>query len=375
MQQSNQINRNYMAVLVVLAIIYTLYFAQSLIIPIVFSAFVALLLNPLVAILKKCLIPRPISAVVLLLLLIAPFSFLTAELVEPAQKWAKLIPKMSVQLTEQLDTLSDEFAEHEKQALEEVKQQKEKEAGFDFFGWFSSDEETPALPPPVQENAVKERIKQGGIEVIVSILGNAPVILAQWLASIILILFLLIYGPSLFNVVKNEFPFVRDKQQMASLANKIQGTLSRYILTISVINAALGMLTALAFSLLGVEDALLWGALVALFNFVPYVGSLLSIGILCLAGAVQYEFSLLALMPASIFLGLNIIESQFVTPTVLGNNMQVNPLVIIIWLFILGWMWGILGVLLAVPILVCIKLILGEAGASPHWLRLIEARH
>ena len=161
---------------------------------------------------------------------------------------------------------------------------------------------------------------------------------------------------------------------MASIANKIQQVLSRYIVTISVINALLGMVTALAFSIAGVEDALLWGVLVALFNFVPYVGSLISVSILCLAGLVQYEPSLLAMLPASIFLGINIIESQFITPTVLGNKMNVNPLVIIFWLSILGWMWGILGVLLAVPMLVCIKLILGETGMAPHWAKLIEAK-
>lgn len=360
--------------LVGLAIVYTLYFAQSLLIPIVFSVFIALLLNPLVALLKRCYVPRPVSAIVLLALLITPFTFLTNELVEPAQKWAKLIPKMTVQLSEQIDSLSDEFAEHEQRAIEEVKQQEEEESGFNFFGWFSDDEETPEPAPQAQENAVKERIKQGGIEVVIAVLGNAPVILAQWLASIILILFLLIYGPAVFDVVTNEFPVIKNKQQMASIANKIQQVLSRYIVTISVINALLGMVTALAFSIAGVEDALLWGVLVALFNFVPYVGSLISVSILCLAGLVQYEPSLLAMLPASIFLGINIIESQFITPTVLGNKMNVNPLVIIFWLSILGWMWGILGVLLAVPMLVCIKLILGETGMAPHWAKLIEAK-
>lgn len=376
MQHSDHTQHNplYLRTLVGLAIIYTLYFAQSLLIPIVFSVFIALLLNPLVALLKGCYVPRPVSAIVLLALLITPFSFLTNELVEPAQKWAKLIPKMTVQLSDQIDSLSDEFAEHEQRANEEVKQQEQEESGFNFFGWFSDDEETPEPAPQIQENAVKERIKQGGIEVLVSVLGNAPVILAQWLASVILILFLLIYGPAVFKVVTNEFPVIKNKQQMASIANKIQQVLSRYIVTISVINALLGMATALAFSIAGVEDALLWGVLVALFNFVPYVGSLISVSILCLAGLVQYELSLLAMLPASIFLGINIIESQFITPTVLGNKMNVNPLVIIFWLSILGWMWGILGVLLAVPMLVCIKLILGETGTAPHWAKLIEAK-
>ncbi|GAA0854628.1 AI-2E family transporter [Aliiglaciecola litoralis] len=379
-EQTSQPNKTkttasvYLRVLLGLAALYTLYLAQSLLIPIVFSVFIALLLSPLVRSLQAIYIPRPIAAFVLLFLLIAPFTFLANELAEPAEKWVKLLPKISVHLTEKIDSLSEEFAEQEQQAKQEVKaQKKEEDSGFDFFGWFSDDDEEEAPPQNETQNVVKERIKQGGIEVLVSVLSNAPIIMAQLLASIILIVFLLIYGPALFNVFVQDFPHVKNKQGMIEMVDDIQRVLSQYIATISVINALLGLATAAAFSLLGIQDALLWGALVAFFNFVPYVGSLFSLAILCLAGAVQFGIEPMALLPASVFIVINIIESQFVTPTVLGKRMQVNPLVIILWLLILGWLWGILGVLLAVPVLVCIKLVIERVGILSHWLKLIEA--
>ncbi|MFA3793198.1 AI-2E family transporter [Aliiglaciecola sp. SL4] len=357
--------------LLILAIFYTLYFAQSLLIPLVFTMLTALLLSPLVNFLKKLHIPRPISAVVLLVMLVAPFSFLGAQLAEPAQKWAQLVPKLSVQLSEQIDSMSDAFSKHEALAKKQAEESKEKSA-FSFFGWFEDD--TPEPTPNAEQNVVKEHIKQGGIEMLLSVLGATPTFIGQLLASLILILFLLIFGPSLFSVFIHDFPIVKNKKRTVFLVTKIQQTLSRYIVTISIINSALGLSTAATFYFLGVQDALLWGALVALLNFVPYVGSVISLIILCLAGTVQFGFELIALMPSGVFLILNILESQFITPAILGRNMQVNPLVIILWLLILGWLWGILGVLLAVPILVCIKLTIAQIGIFPHWLKLIEAK-
>ncbi|WP_342807786.1 AI-2E family transporter [Alteromonas sp. M12] len=357
--------------LLILAVFYTLYFAQSLLIPLVFTVLTALLLSPLVTLFKKVHIPRPISAVVLLVMLVAPFSFLGAQLAEPAQKWAQLVPKLSVQLSEQIDSMSEAFSKHETLAKKQVDENNEK-SGFSFFGWF--EEETPEPTPNLEQNVVKEHIKQGSIEMLLSVLGATPTFIGQLLASLILILFLLIFGPSLFTVFIEDFPIVKNKKRTVFLVTKIQQTLSKYIVTISIINSALGLSTAAILHFLGVQDALLWGSLVALLNFVPYVGSLISLIILCLAGTVQFGFELIALMPSAVFLILNIVESQFITPAILGRNMQVNPLVIILWLLMLGWLWGILGVLLAVPILVCIKLTIAQIGVLPHWLKLIEAK-
>jgi predicted PurR-regulated permease PerM len=344
-----------------------------LLIPILFSGFVALLLSPLVKLLKHYYVPRSISSFVLLGLLVAPFLWLSAELVEPAQRWAKLLPKASVELNQKLDTLSKEFAIQQKQAQTQAIEAKKEEEGFSFFGLFSSPEPEPVVNEEDNVNTVEKRLKQGSIELVIDILRNAPFILAQFLASLILTLFLLIYGPSVFEAIKS-FPQITNKKELESIVNQVQKVLSKYIVTISAINFLLGALTAAIFTLLDIQDAILWGVLVGLFNFVPYVGSVLSVSILLLAGVVQFGFSSLAFMPAGLFLIINMLESQVLTPMVLGTKMQLNPLVIILWLLVLGWMWGILGVLLAVPILVCIKLTLERLNVLTHWLSFIEAK-
>ena len=359
--------------LLALAALYTLYLAQSLIIPILFSGFIALLLSPPVKFLRTFYIPRAISSFVLLALLVTPFTFLASELIEPAQKWAQLLPKITVQLNQKIDTISDEFANQKEIAEAEVAARNNTDEGFSFFGLFSNDKPKPEKPDELEENTVEKHIKQGGIELIINGLSSAPIFLAQCFGCLILILFLLTYGPSVY-IATRRFPQIANKKKLDSIVYEVQKVLSKYIVTISLINFVLGVATAIAFAILGLDDPILWGALVGLLNFVPYIGSAISIAILTLVGCVQFGFTLIALVPAGMFLVINVLESQLLTPMVLGTKMQLNPLVTILWLFFLGWLWGMLGVLLAVPILVCIKLTLERLNLLSHWVSFIEAK-
>jgi predicted PurR-regulated permease PerM len=356
-----------------LAVLYTLYFAQSLIIPLVLTILIALLLSPLVAICKKVYIPRAVSSLVLLSMLAAPFTLITIELMEPAQKWAKLIPKLSVHVTEQVESISDAFEKQEQEIKRAAKPEKE----FSFFGWFSDDDEDEdEVRKSTQEspaNVVNARLKQGSMELLLSLLSATPLILAQLLSAIILILFLLIFGPDLFQAFVRELPNKEERLRAIRLVSVTQRQLSHYIATVSVINTGLGLSTAIALYTIGLEDALLWGVLVGVLNFIPYLGSVIGVAIISLAGAVQYGANVSVFLPVAAYLSLNLLESQFITPMVLGKNMQLNPLVVILWLLICGWLWGLTGVLLSVPILVCIKLVLSELGIWKNWLRIIEA--
>ncbi len=353
--------------LVGLAIIYTLYLAKSLLIPLFFSALVALLLSPLVRVARRFFIPPSLSAAALMLLLVTPFTLLGLELAEPAQRWMQSLPKIAAEVTQEIEEISDSL----KQGAELTAPEPAKE-NTSFFSWFD-DEEEPE-PKPNDGNTMTDRLKQSGIELGLTILSNAPLLLAQIFGCLILIFFLLVFGPNLFNVFIRDFPIVTNKRRALVLVNHIQRELSAYIITISMINGLLGVATAIAFTFLGVQDAILWGALVALLNFVPYLGGLISCSILLVAGLVQFGLVSAALLPAFVFLGINIFESQLATPTVLGRSLRLNPVIIILWLSITGWLWGIVGVLIAVPILMSFKIILSNLGALPHWVKFIESK-
>ncbi len=362
-------------ILLVLSVIYTLYLAKTLFVPLVFSAFIALLLSPLVAIGRKFYIPRAISAVVLMAVLVAPFTLLGIQLVQPAERWMERLPTLSAEVTQHIDEISEQFERKQAEAKELVEPKPVKEKESSWFGWFDDDEPEPQAQVKEEKegSSVSGQIKQGGIEVLLETLSAAPFLIAQLFGSIILILFLMVYGPPLFTVFIRDFPVVKDKKKSILLVSQIQKRLSNYILTISMVNALLGVVTATVFFFLGIDDALLWGALVGLLNFVPYLGGLVSVTILIVAGAVQFGLVTMAFFPASVFLVINIIESQFITPAVLGHHFRLNPLIIIVWLGVMGWLWGVAGVLLAVPILVCTKIILEHLGVKSHWVKFLES--
>ncbi|GMM73223.1 AI-2E family transporter [Alteromonas gracilis] len=358
--------------LVIFAIIYTLYLAKSLLIPLFFSAFVALLLSPLVAFAKKFFVPPTISAAILIAILVAPFTFLALELAEPAERWMQSLPKIATEITEEIEEISNHIDGYTTEPPVDTKPA-DKEGSF--FSWFSEGEQSPEPPPKADNaNSVTDKIKQNGIDMGLTLFSNAPLMVAQILACFVLIFFLLVFGPSLFHVFIRDFPIVTDKRRALVLVGQIQHELSSYIVTISIINTCLGLATAAVFFYIGIEDALLWGALVALMNFVPYLGGIASCLVLLVVGLVQFGLTSSAFLPSGIFLALNIVESQLITPAVLGRSMQLNPLIIIIWIAITGWLWGVIGVLLAVPILMCVKIILENLGVFDHWIRLLESK-
>lgn len=328
--------------------------------------------------LKRIRVPRLISSLMLIGMLGGPFVLLGIELAAPVEKWVAKLPELSARLTEQLDDIGDSFSP-EPQAPPPAEPEPEPDSGFSFFGWFDDDEEeaTPPAAPqpePQRESSLVAEVKRGGIEILVTALGTAPAVLAQFALWLILVLFLLIFGPGLYDSAIENSTRVQDKRRATLIVGKVRRALSRYILTVTVINAGLGAVTALVLWLLGVEDALLWGALVGLLNYAPYVGPIVAMCMLAIAGAVQYGLNISSLVPVAAFFLINLVEAQFITPTILGQHMRLNPLVLILWLVIWGWLWGPVGVLLAVPLLVCLKLTASQLHILTPLIRVIETR-
>tara|TARA_R110001599_G_scaffold65838_2_gene185775 strand:- start:28002 stop:29216 length:1215 start_codon:yes stop_codon:yes gene_type:complete len=362
--------------LLVLAALYTLYFAKTILMPIVVALLFSLLLSPLVSMFKRFRIPRPLSAVLLMAMLGGPFIVLSIELAEPVKKWMERVPELSAELTEHLDDLGEKLDPgHEIVTnVSPAEDSASEDSGFRLFGWFRDDEEPEIAPPPeaAGDSALVESVKKGGIEVLISLLAATPYIIAKFMVWVILVLFLLICGPGLYTQCIELFPQVRDKRRAMVLVGRVRQELSRYILTVSLINASLGFVTGLTFWLMGVDDALLWGVMICLLNFAPYIGTIVAMCMLGIAGLVQYGLDWASLLPAAAYFTINLVEAQFVTPTILGRHMRLNPLILILWLLAWGWLWGPVGVLIAVPLLVCIKLMAAQLNILGSWVKLIE---
>lgn len=363
--------------LLALALIYTLYLAKTLLVPVMVALMLTLLLGPLVTFFRRFYVPRIVSTIVLLLMLSGPFAFLVIEIGEPMQRWAQLVPELSDELSEQMESLQSNFSGEEEEA--ETAEEEEDASGGFFSGLFGDGERVVEQTEAEAEeeeapNPMMDRLTQGGVQLSVYILSAAPTILAQLISCLVMTIFLLVFGAKLFESAITHLPQISNKKRAHHLVGTIETELSRYILTVSVINAGLGAAVALVFWLMGIENALLWGVLVALLNYAPYLGTFIGFAVLLMAGLAQYSFTLQALSPAVVYLIINSLEAQFVTPTVLGYHMRINPLILMVWLIFWAWLWGFVGVLLAVPLLVCIKLAARELEAPPYWTRVIETQ-
>jgi predicted PurR-regulated permease PerM len=148
----------------------------------------------------------------------------------------------------------------------------------------------------------------------------------------------------------------------ARVIQQVVEATSTYIGTITVINVALGALTALILWGLGMDSPLMWGGIVAVANYIPYLGPIVSALLLFFGGLMTFPDVWSAMLPPAIFISLHVVEANAITPMIVGRKIEVNPLLILVSLSFWAWVWGTTGALLAVPLLIIMKTIFAAAG-------------
>jgi predicted PurR-regulated permease PerM len=337
-------------VLATLAVGYTLWAAQDLILPVLLAMFFALVGNPIIRGLRRLYVPRFIGALLVLSLGMAATLTLGKQLAQPAGEWIREAPRELRDLAPKLRTLTKPMTEANK-AAENIARAAGGETG---------------KAVTVVRTEANDPYK---------VLTSTPRAIASVLAVVLLTFFFMVYGGPLQRNAIALLPSRQQKKLTVEILQSIETEISRYVLTISVINLMMGLVFAgiLHFALaLPPDEALLWGTMAALLNFAPYVGPLIGMIIMLLMGFVSYDEPWQSVLPAVIYLGLHTLEGQIVTPIVLGRRMALSPLVLILALMVFGWLWGIVGLLLAVPLLVCVKLVLARVEGFEGWARLLE---
>ena len=334
-------------VLATIAVGMVLWLAQGLILPVLLSMFFALIGNPIIRVLQRVWIPRFLGALLVLAggLLLA--GALGNQLIEPAGEWVRQAPTELKELAPKLRAMVKPVQEANRAA-----ENLARAAGGE------------SKPVQVVRTEANEPYK---------LLTTTPRLIASVLAVVLLTFFFMVYGE---NLQRNAIALLHSRQQKkltVEILQSIEAELSRYVLTISLINAVVGLVFAIALVLLGfpLPEALLWGTMATLLNFAPYVGPLIGMAVMLLIGITAFD-GVQALVPTGIYLTLHTLEGQLITPIVLGRRMRVSPLVLILVLMVFGGLWGIIGLLLAVPLLVCVKLVLERIEGMEGWARLLE---
>ena len=183
------------------------------------------------------------------------------------------------------------------------------------------------------------------------------------LTTLVVTYFLLAAGPSLLLKIEASRGARRINMRLLRLAAAISDDLSRYFATVTLINLALGVATTAAMYWLGMPNPLLWGVVAFVLNYVPYAGSAATLVLLTVVALVSFDGLGKPLAVAGCYLLLTTIEGQFVQPILVGRRLDVSPLIVILCLWLGGWLWGIAGVALAVPLLLTAKALRLGLGA------------
>jgi predicted PurR-regulated permease PerM len=175
--------------------------------------------------------------------------------------------------------------------------------------------------------------------------------------TIILLYFLLASGDLFLLKLVKVLPTLDNKKRAVEIFRQIERDISIYLWTITMVNTGLGIAVGATMYFLGMPNPALWGALAATLNYIPYLGAMTGIIAVGLASALSFDQpTKIALAPAFYFL-FSVLEGNFLMPMVVGRSLALNPVVIFIWLTFWGWVWGIVGAVLAVPLLAILKII------------------
>ena len=320
--------------LLILGIFYTTYFARGLLLPIVIALLLSALLQPAVSFLIRFKIPNALAAILVLVLLVSVIALVAYRIAAPASEWFDRRPYLVSQLEYKLRAF--------KNSLEEAKETTKKLEKLTNLEGEEAEEGEVVVKGPTLSDQIMIRAKAMAI-----------------MLGIILVLtfFLLSRGRPTLKHMAGEFEDNGHGKKWAKIMVQVQQEVALYLVTIAMINVTLGALTAAAMALLKMPNPVLWGVVAMTLNFVPYLGAMVTTVIIAMVSLVTFTHWPQILLPPLVFLCFTALEGQFVTPTIVGNRLRLNPIAVIISLLFWGWVWGIGGMLIAVPILAAIKIV------------------
>jgi predicted PurR-regulated permease PerM len=317
--------------LFILAALAALYAASAIVLPVVLAFVLKLLLQPAMRLLKRLHVPRVVGALLTILLVVGSLVGFGAALLGPAETWAAKLPEGIPRLGEHLRVLRTPI-----DALQRILHQAEQAAS----GPAGSG--TTIAP-------------QGGLSD--ALVGGTRALVSGLFTTVLVLFFLLVSGDTFLRRFVEILPRFQNKRQAVDISQHIEHDISRYLVTITTMNAAVGAATATATYVCGLGDPMLWGAVAFFLNYVPVLGPLTGMGIFFLAGLLSFDAVWPALLPVAAYVVIHLIEGEMVTPMLLARRFTLNPVLVILSLIFWFWMWGVPGAILSVPMLAITKII------------------
>jgi predicted PurR-regulated permease PerM len=331
--------------------------AQEIIVPVVMAIFLKLLLQPVVRLLNRLRVPRPLAALAAMFLLALVFLGLGAALSVPAASWGKTISEGFPRLEQRLKPLQGSIS-----GLQEFLTKAQQAAG---------GATKDAQPVTVERFGLLDLVFSGTRAALEGLITTG-----------IVLFFMMLQGDTFLRRGVEILPNFEHKRRAVEISQQVESDISIYLFTIFGMNAIVGLAVGTAMWLCGMGDPVLWGALAFIFNFVPILGPLSGVVLFELAGFMRFDDIGQALLPGALYLAIHILEGELATPALLARRFTLNPVAVILSLVFWYWMWGVLGAVLAVPMLAVTKILCdrirplkafghfleGEISAAPRYM-------
>ena len=319
----------------VLTLLAALYAAREIALPVVLAFILDLLLQPAMRMLERLRVPRTLGALLLISLLFGTIVAFGTALSGPAGAWAAKLPEGVPRLQEHLSFLRAPI-----EAIRQFMLQAQ--------GYVSGDSQ---LTGGTSQGPVI------GAGLWLTLFSGTRAFAGGFFETVLVLFFLLISGDTFLRRLVEILPHFSDKRRAVEISQHIAHDISAYLITVTIMNAAVGFATALAMWLCGLGDPILWGAVAFLLNYVPILGPLIGIVTFVLAGLLTANTLWRALLPAALYLVIHLAEGETITPMLLARRFTLNPVLVILALIFWYWMWGVPGAILAVPMLAITKII------------------
>jgi predicted PurR-regulated permease PerM len=320
--------------LFLLALLAVFYAAREIVLPVILAFVLMLVLQPALRLLERLRVPRTLGALLLIGLLFGTVVAFGTALSGPATSWAVKLPEGMPRLLDHLSFL--------RAPIEAVRQFLEHAEGY--VGDAGASGGAPKAPGI-------------GSGLWTTLFAGTRAFAGGLFETILVLFFLLVSGDTFLRRLVEILPRFSDKRQAIEIFQHIEDDIAAYLATVSMMNAAVGLATALVMWFCGVGDPILWGAVAFLLNYVPILGPMIGLVTFTFAGLLTLDTFWRALLPAALYLIVHIVEGETVTPMLLARRFTLNPVLVIIALIFWYWMWGVPGAILAVPMLAITKIV------------------
>ena len=318
-----------------LALPFVLSIGSVVFLPIAAALVLTVILSPLADSLARLGLPNKLASVIALLILLGGVVLALALILQPALTLVEQIPKLIDTVGKRLGELQDQFQ------------------------WIARINERLAA---MSDKGGTREVVLAEPSLLETVAFATPSVVIEFVITLLMTFFMvearvrlrqrLLFGRASFGT----------SIKAARALREVQERVASYILTVAMINAGVGLVAGFGAWALGLPAPIMWGGIAMLMNFVPYIGPMMMIGLTALFGIGTADTVVLGLLPAVCYLSLHTIEANVVTPSILGARFTMNPVMILIALSYFTWIWGVLGALLSVPILLILTALFDHLG-------------